>query len=334
MKAFFLDQPGVAAVREIPEPQPRSGEALLRVRLVGLCGTDLSSYRGQNHMVAYPRIPGHEIAAEVEQPGATGLAPGTPVTVVPYNACGTCPACRRGRANACRDNQTLGVQRDGAMTEFIAVPAAKIVAAPGLSLRELSRVEPLSIGFHAIDRGRVTASDTVAVLGCGGVGLGAVAAAAQRGARVIAVDVDDAKLALADKAGATHAVRAGAAWQERLLALTNGDGPDVIIEAIGKAETFRAAVEEVAPTGRVVYLGYAKAPVTYDSRLFVQKELDIIGSRNATAADFAAAIRLLSEGRFPVEETVSLEARLEEAGDALRRWDQDPAGHNKILVNV
>ena len=335
MRAFFLDQPRVTAVREIERPQPGQGEVLLRVNLVGFCGSDLNSFRGKNPMVSFPRIPGHEVAATIESDPVGEWAPGTHVTVVPYTACGVCASCRRGRSNACRDNQTLGVQRDGALRQWISMPREKIVPAPGLSLRELCLVEPLSVGFHAIERGRVTDRDIVAVLGCGGVGLGAVAASGFRQATTIAVDVDDRKLALAVQAGATHIVNSASEnLHEKLRELTAGHGPDVIVEAIGTAATYRAAIEEAAFTGRVVYIGYAKEPIDFETRLFVQKELDILGSRNATPRDFEAVIAMLGEKKFPVASTISVVTNLDGAGEVLRRWDGHPASISKVLVEV
>ncbi len=320
---------------EAPFPEPKPDELLLRVRMVGMCGTDLSTFRGKNPLVTYPRILGHEIAATVEAGAKTGdsIPVGTNVTVSPYLGCGECPACRRARPNACRSNQTLGVQRDGAMAEFVAVPRDKIYLANNLSLEALALVEPLTIGFHAVARGRVAADDTVAVFGCGGVGLGALAAAARTGATVIAIDVDDAKLSLALAAGATFVIHSQReSLHERLAELTRGDGPDVIIEAIGLPATFRAAVEEVAFAGRVVYIGYAKEAVAYETRFFVQKELDILGSRNAEPKNFQAAIAMLEEGRFPVQQAISKIVPLAEAGAALSDWSANPTSFSKILV--
>ena len=186
-----------------------------------------------------------------------------------------------------------------------------------------------------MSRGRVTADDTVAVMGCGGVGLGAVAASSSRGARTICIDVDDDKLELARAAGGAHAINSQReSVHDRLLELTEGRGPDVVIEAVGRAATFRAAVEEVAFTGRVVYIGYAKEPVSYETRLFVQKELDVLGSRNAQPEDFHAVIRLLEGRKFPVEQFVSLVVPLQEAANALRSWSENPSRFTKILVSL
>jgi threonine dehydrogenase-like Zn-dependent dehydrogenase len=227
----------------------------------------------------------------------------------------------------------LGVQRDGALAEYIAVPTEKLLAAPKLSLAELALVEPLTIGFHAVDRGRVTSNDTVAVLGCGAIGLGAIAGAAARGARVIAVDIDDAKLELGRLCGASEVVHSGREnLHEALAQLTNGDGPNVVIEAIGLPQTFQAAVSEVCFAGRVVYIGYAKAPVEYETKYFVMKELDILGSRNATAQDFRDVIQLLESGQFPVQNVISHTTDLAGAGELLRQWSERPSEFTKIHV--
>ena len=329
MKAFQISAPGCAALVDRAKPQVDGSEVLLQVKLVGMCGTDLTTFRGGNAMVEFPRVPGHEVAATVVSGGT--LAPGTAVTVSPYTHCGVCASCRRGRVNACQRNQTLGVQRDGAMTEYISMPPEVLYTA-NLSLKELALVEPLTVGAHAVSRGRVTSSDTVAVFGCGGIGLGAIAASAFRGARTIAIDMDDKKLEIARRAGASELIHSGREdLHERLVGIT-GDGPDVVIEAIGLPLTFRAAVEEVAFTGRVVYIGYAKAPVSYETRLFVQKELDILGSRNALPEDFAEVIRMLEAGRFPVEDAVSAIIGPEAAAATLASWSANPGKFTKIMV--
>jgi len=288
-------------------------------------------------MVTYPRIPGHEIAATVEQAGPDvpkSIRTGVNVTLSPYTNCGRCASCLRERPNACEHNQTMGVQRDGALTEYIIAPWQKVYPSGKLSLTELALVEPLTVGFHACARGRVSEEDVVAVFGCGAIGLGAIAGAAFRGATVVAIDVDDAKLIIGRKAGATHTVNSAAEpLHERLLELTAGRGPDVMIEAVGLPATYRAAVEEVAFTGRVVCIGYAKEPVAFETKLFVQKEIDILGSRNALG-EFADVIRMFEAGKFPVDDIVTKVVPLDEAGDALSAWDANPPVFTKILVKL
>ena len=336
MRTLVICGPGCVQIGDARPPVRNSGEALLQVRYVGLCGTDLSSYRGRNPLVSYPRIPGHEIAATIVEVDDTicKLTVGTDVTLSPYTSCGTCAACLSRRNNACQFNQTLGVQRDGALAEYISVPVENLFAA-SLGLRELCLVEPLTVGCHAVARARITSADTVAIFGCGGVGLGAIAASAFRGAKTIAIDVDDCKLDIARKAGAAHAINSRQQdLDSALRELTDGLGPQVVIEAVGRPETFRVAVDLVAFTGRVVYIGYAKEPVTYETRLFVQKELDIMGTRNALPEDFREVIRMLESGKFPVDETISATVSMDEAPSWLRRWDEKPADITKILVKV
>jgi L-galactonate 5-dehydrogenase len=337
MRAFYITEPGKTAIGELQQPRPAANEVLLQTRLIGLCGTDLSSFRGMNPLVSYPRIPGHEIAATIVEVGLDvpqEYRPGLDVTVHPNTHCGKCASCKRGRTNACKFNETLGVQRDGAMKGFFTAPWQKVYRAEKLSLRELSLVEPLAVGFHAVERGRVTAADVVAVIGCGTVGLGAIAAAADHGATVVAIDLDDAKLSLAKQAGAQHTIHSGKqSVHDALGELTEELGPDVIIEAVGVPGTYRMAVEEVAHTGRVVYIGWAKEPVSYETKLFVHKELDILGSRNSLT-EFPAVIDMLSNGRFPVEATISTTVSLDSAGEALLRWSESPQQFTKILVEM
>lgn len=336
MKALVIRKAGEAAVESIAEPSASLEKLLLKVRMIGLCGSDLNSYRGRNPLVTFPRIPGHEVAATIVDGSKDNpaLAAGVHVTMSPYTSCGKCASCLRQRPNACQFNETLGVQRDGALTEYILMPAEKLYAA-NLTIKELCLVEPLTVGFHAVARARITAEDSVAVFGCGGVGLGAIAATSFAGAKTIAIDVDDAKLSLAKKAGAGYGINTSREpLHQRLLDLTNGLGPDVIIEAIGLPETFRASVEEVSFTGRVVYIGYAKEPVAYETRLFVQKELDIMGSRNAQPEDFRRVIRMLEGRRFPVDDAVSVIVPMQEAPEIFREWNDDSTRFTKIMIRV
>jgi threonine dehydrogenase-like Zn-dependent dehydrogenase len=334
MRALVIDRPGEARVIEMERPVADPQLATMRVRRIGLCGSDLTTYLGKNPMVTYPRIPGHEVAATLEHVPANelGLVAGMNVTLSPYTSCGKCSSCRQGRFNACRYNQTLGVQRDGALMDYISVPVEKIYAAP-LPLEELALVEPLTVGCHAVARGLVTAKDTVAVYGCGGVGLGAVAAAAFRDARVVAIDIDDKKLAIAEDCGARELINTTREdVHARLQEISGGHGPDVIVEAIGRPDTYRAAVEEVSFAGRVVYIGYAKENVSFETRLFVQKELDIRGSRNALPEDFREVIRMFEQKRFPTAEAISATVPLEEAPAILRAWSENPAAYTKIMI--
>ena len=335
MKAIQITEPGAARLIDLPEPTAGPGEVLLRVKTAGYCGTDLSTYRGVNPLVSYPRVPGHEIGGTIQAlgEGVGDWSAGQDVLVFPYTECGECSACKVGRYNCCKYNQTLGVQREGAMSELVTLPASKLIAAEGLVQRELALVEPLTVGAHAAARGEVTTGDTVVVFGCGAIGLGAIAAAAFRGGRVIAVDIDDGKLQLARRCGATESVNSMSEnLEERVAALTDGHGPSVVIEAVGLPQTFRAAIDLVAFAGRVVYIGYAKQPVEYETKFFVMKEIDIRGSRNALAADFEQVIAMLQDGKLPTDEIVSHQTPLDDACDMLAQWSEKPSEFTKIHV--
>lgn len=336
MKALNITAEKQMKVVELPEPEMAADEVLIRLEYVGFCGSDLNTYLGRNPMVKLPVIPGHEIGAVIEKVGAevpSHLVPGMIVTVNPYTNCGKCSSCRNGRVNACKYNETLGVQRNGAMRERMAVPWTKILPTEGLDSRTCAIAEPMSIGFHAVSRAEVTDIDTVMVIGCGMVGLGALVRSAVRGATVIATDIDDEKLAIAKELGASYVINSMTEnVHERLEEITKGMGPDVIIEAVGSPATYQMAVEEVGFTGRVVCIGYAKSEVSFQTKLFVQKELDIRGSRNAQPSDFRAVVQYLQQGTCPVDKLISMEVSPEDAEAAMQKWTETPGKVFRILV--
>ena len=321
---------------DIPEQELGPDQVLLRLEYVGFCGSDLSTWLGKNPMVRMPVIPGHEVGAVIEQVGADvpeGLKPGMVVTCNPYTNCGKCASCRNSRVNACEHNETLGVQRNGAMRERIVLPWEKVIPAGLLTPRTCALIEPMSVGFHAVSRAQVTDIDVVLVIGCGMVGMGAVVRSVQRGATVVAADIDDDKLALAREMGASYTINTRTDdVHKRLREMTSGFGPDVVIEAVGSSETYQMAVDEVAFTGRVICIGYAKTEVSFQTKYFVQKELDIRGSRNAQPSDFRAVIHYLEKGSCPVDRLISREVTPEEAPEAMRQWAESPGKVFRILV--
>ena len=338
MKAIQIIDERRAEVIEMPRPEVKQGEVLLRLEYVGFCGSDLNTFLGRNTMALKPVIPGHEIGATVEAIGADvpeTIKVGMTVTVNPYSNCGHCAACRNGRFNACQHNETLGVQRNGAMCEYIALPWEKIIPVEGISPKHCAIIEPMSVGFHAVARGEVSDTDTVVVFGCGMVGLGAIVRCVQRGARVIAVDLSAEKLALAKQLGATYGVNSKEEnLLEKVAEYTGGYGADVAIEAVGNPITYRAAIDVVGFTGRVVCIGYAKQDVEFTTKYFVQKELDIRGSRNATPNDFRAVIRYMQGGKAPVDEFISAVITPEEAQTTMEKWAEVPAQVFRILVKM
>lgn len=336
MKALFLTAIGQTEIREIEKPTPGPEEVLLKIGMVGFCGGDLNGFKGLFELQEYPNVLGHEVGGTIEELGSqvpNSFTIGQKVTIYPYLNCGICISCRKGRRNACQDNKTMGVRRPGAMTRYIAIHWQDLFTSDKLSLKELALVEPLTVGFHAAARGRVSSQDRVAVIGCGIVGMGAIASAVNRGAEVIAIDIDDSKMEIAKKIGVAHTINTSREdLHEALMRITDGDGPDVIIEAVGNAITYRAAVDEVAYTGRVVCIGYAKSAVEFNTGIFVRKEIEILGSRNCTD-EFPEVIAYLEAGKFPVEDVISKTVSLDDAGVALADWAINPKGITKIMVD-
>ena len=337
MKAIQISHSQELNIIDIEKPQaPAKGEILLRLSYVGFCGSDINTFMGRNSMALNPVIPGHEVGAVIEAVGEgvpEGLKPGMTVTCNPYTNCGKCASCRNQRVNACQHNETLGVQRNGAMREYITLPWDKVIPAGLLDTKTCALVEPMSVGFHAVSRAQVTDIDVVLVIGCGMVGMGAVVRSAMRGATVVAADIDDEKLALAHQMGASYTINTKTEnVHQRLLEMTSGFGPDVI-EAVGSTPTYQMAVDEVAFTGRVVCIGYAKSEVSFQTKYFVQKELDIRGSRNAQPSDFRAVIHYLERGTCPTDKLITKVIRPEEALDTMRWWSENPGKVFRILVD-
>ena len=335
MKGIQIINPGEVRTVELPKPAPNFGEISVKIKYVGFCGSDLNTYLGKNPMVKLPVIPGHEISAEIEEV-ADGVPEqykkGTACTINPYTNCGYCPSCRNGRPNACQFNQTFGVQRNGAMSEYIVVPWQKVIVDPAIGYRELALVEPMSVGFHAVSRANVTDSDIVLVIGCGMIGAGAIVRAALRGATVVASDIDDGKLALAKRLGAQYTINSQTEDVHAAMQKIAPFGADAVIEAVGAPATYQMAISEAAFTGRVVYIGYAKSEVAFETKYFVMKELDIRGSRNAMPEDFRAVIEYMKRGVCPTNDLITAIYPPEQAAQALERWKANPGNVFRILI--
>ena len=336
MKAIQITKPFELNVIDVEKPACGEGEVLLRIRYVGFCGSDLNTWRGRNAMAKAGVIPGHEVGAEIAAVGPgvpETLQPGMTVTVDTYTACGQCASCRNGRFNACEFNQTLGVQRDGAMQEFFVLPWQKVIVAEGLTAGDCALVEPLSVGFHAVKRAQVKENEVVAVFGCGMIVMGAIIGAALRGAAVVAIDIDDEKLKVAKAVGAKYTVNtAYEDVQEGISEMTNGLLADVVIEAVGSPVTQRQAIANFGFTGRAVFIGYSRDQTTFRTADFVKKELDILGSRNAQPDDFRAVIDYLRLGICPYDKLITYVVKPEEAAEVMQYWHENPGRVFRILV--
>ena len=337
MKAIVIDEPGKIEIREIPMPEVKEGEALLKVKYVGICGADLASYTGNQPFTTYPRIPGHEFSAEIiEIPeNDRGLKAGDIVTCNPYFNCGECYSCKRGYVNCCTDNQTMGVQRDGAFCEYIAMPIERIYDGKGLSAQELALVEPFSISQHAVSRAEIKKSDTVLVIGAGPIGLFALIAAKQKCKRIVVADILDNRLELAKEYGADAVVNTkDISLIEFTDKYTDGNGFDVCIEACGAPETFLGCIDCCAFAGNVILIGNGKRETNFVHSVILKKELNIHGSRNALKDDFMSNIELVSSGKADVMKMVSEIYELNNATEAFEALKNNNGTLAKLLIKI
>lgn len=338
MRAFYIDKEKCYLQEKEQDMTLENEEVLLKIKYVGLCGSDLNTYRKLNPLVTYPRIPGHEISAEIVAKG--NQVPDywlidDNVCVIPYTNCGKCSSCQVGRYNCCQHNQTLGVQQDGSMQDFFKIHFSKLLKFPDISQTELALVEPLSVGYHAIIRGGVQKDKYVAIIGCGMIGIGAIFGAILAGSKVIAIDIDDQKLELMKQYGVSYTINSKKEnIKEAIDLITDKHGVSLVIEAVGNPATYTQAIDIVSFAGRVVYIGYAKEPVSYETKYFVMKELDILGSRNAFVEDFQAVGQYLSEKRFDITPLISKIYPINQTEQALNFWDKTPNSIIKILIST
>ncbi len=306
MKSIVLDEPEQFSLTEIPPPscQPSTNEALVRVRRVGICGTDLHAFKGEQPFFNYPRVLGHELGVEIVSVGENreGLRAGDRCAVEPYLNCGECLACRQGKTNCCEKLQVLGVHTDGGMRELITVLTNKLHKSETLSLDQLALVEPLCIGAHAVSRAQIETGESALVVGVGPIGLAVMLAAQLAGANVIVMDVNEERLRFArEHFRATAAIKAGDGVVERLKEITGGDLPTVVFDATGNQQAMNASFNLPAHGGRLVFVGLFQGNLTLHDPEAHRRELTVLFSRNATGADFKRLIGLLEAEAIDIE---------------------------------
>ena len=337
MKAIVIDKPYEVEIRDVPMPTVGEGEALLRVLYVGICGADVASYTGNQPFTTYPRIPGHEFSAEIiEIPeNDKGLKKGDVVTCNPYFNCGKCYSCERGHVNCCTDNQTMGVQRDGAFCEYISMPVERIYPGMGLTAQELALIEPFSISRHAISRAVIHQTDSVLIVGVGPIGLFALLAAKQFAGKIAVADVLNNRLDLAMSYGADGVVNTAtediAKFTEEF---TDGRGFDVCIEACGRPETFLMCIDEAAYAANIILIGNGKRETTFLHSIILKKELNIFGSRNAMKQDFLDNIELAASGKVDVMKMVSGVYEMDKAAEAFDALAHNKGDLAKLLIRI
>ncbi|MFK7696081.1 zinc-binding alcohol dehydrogenase family protein [Paenibacillus sp. HJGM_3] len=339
MKGIVCERVEELRYVELPEPTaPGPDEVVVRIRRIGICGTDLHAYRGRQPFFTYPRVLGHELAGTVETMGSavSGLAVGDTVSIVPYLHCGTCIACRRGRTNCCVSLQVLGVHVDGGMRERLVVPASHVLRAGGLTLDQAAMLEPLSIGAHAVRRSGLAAGDVALVIGAGPIGLGVMAFAKHRGATVIAMDVKDERLAYCRRwAQADFALNAAEPEAKaQLEAMSGGDLPTVVFDATGNARSMEQAFGLAAHGGTLVLVGLVKSDLAFHDPEFHKRELTLLASRNATLEDFALVREAVASGRIDVDGYITHRAPFESMIERFDEWLRPESQVIKAVVTL
>ncbi|NLI43761.1 MAG: zinc-binding alcohol dehydrogenase family protein [Synergistaceae bacterium] len=336
MKVVLVDRPGEIQILERPIPRPNKGEALLKVKYCGICGSDVAVYRGNQPFATYPRVPGHEFSAEIIsiQDNELGLKEGMLVTANPYFNCGACYPCKRGRVNCCIDNETMGVQRDGSFAQYIIMPIHRIFPSKGLNAKTLALVEPFGIGFHAVNRADIKEGEKVLVLGAGAIGIFAMLSALLKGAQVYIADLLQSRLEIARELGASDILNLTEInLDEKINEITKGNGMDTVVEAVGLPQSFLNAVNVVSFSGKVVLIGNGTKEVSFNQSILVKKELNIYGSRNSLSAEFKHLINLVNEKRLNIDRIVTDVYPLEKSAQAFFDLTNSPENHLKVLLN-
>lgn len=336
MKTLVCIQPGEFEYREVDAPLAGPGQAIIKIRRIGICGTDLHAFEGTQPYFEYPRILGHELAGDlVDFDKAPGFAIGDAVTVIPYFNCGVCIACRSGKPNCCMTIKVCGVHIDGGMVEYLAVPSAFLVQGRGMSYDQLALVEPLAIGAHAVRRAAVQPGEFVLVVGAGPIGLGTMESVRIAGGQVIAMDINEDRLRFCrEKLQVLHTVNAGTSPLEQLRHITRGDMPTVVIDATGSRKAIIDAFQYMAHGARYVLVGLQKGNIEFSHPEFHKREATLMSSRNATREDFDLVMASMQKGL--IDPTTYITHRVD-FGDVKREFAGwlDPAnGVIKAMVEV
>jgi 2-desacetyl-2-hydroxyethyl bacteriochlorophyllide A dehydrogenase len=337
MKTLICSRPGELKYGTANKPGQRDGYAIIRIRRIGVCGTDLHAFEGTQPYFSYPRILGHELSGELmDTGGAKGFAVGDAVTFIPYYNCGHCIACRSSKPNCCVNLQVCGVHVDGGMCEYLQVHADLLVHGDGLSLDELALVEPLAIGAHGVRRADVQPGEFVLVIGAGPIGLGIMEFARIAGGRVIALDVNQQRLDFCkDKLNVAYIINALAAnVKEQLAAITNGDMPMVVIDATGNQKAINNSFDYMAHGARYVLVGLQKGEIAVSHPEFHKREGTLMSSRNATRADFEHVIACMKNDLVDPKTYITHRVSFAEVADNFANWLKPENGVIKAMISI
>jgi 2-desacetyl-2-hydroxyethyl bacteriochlorophyllide A dehydrogenase len=337
MNTLVCIEPGRLAYTTGVKPALTKGHAIIKIKRIGICGTDLHAYTGTQPFFEYPRILGHEVAGElVEVDDAPGFEIGEAVTFIPYFNCRTCIACRAGKPNCCSKILVSGVHCDGGMVEYLSVPSYSLVHGQGLSFEELALVEPLAIGAHGVRRASIHRGEYVLVIGAGPIGLGTMEFARIAGGKVIALDTNDHRLGFCkNKLKVAHIINASASHvTEQLMEITKGDMPTVVIDATGNQQAINKGFQYMAHGGRYILIGLQKGEVSFSHPEFHKREATLMSSRNATREDFESVIAAMEKKYVNPTTYITNTVRFEQVKDHFEQWLDPANGVIKAMVTL
>lgn len=336
MDTVICESPGRLALVQREKPVRQADEVLIRIRRVGICGTDMHIFRGTQPYLSYPRVMGHELSGEVaEAPEGSTLRTGDTVYIMPYMSCGHCAACRKGRTNCCMNIQVLGVHRDGGLTEYLSVPEAFVFRADGIGLDEAAMLEFLAIGCHSVRRAQVQPGQRVLVVGVGPIGMATAVFAKLKGAEVTVLDSQASRIDFCRQTlGMDHGVVVSPDTRDALSALTGGEFYDAVFDATGSPRAMEAGFGYVGHGGSYVLISVVAADITFNDPEFHKRETTLLGSRNATVEDFQEVLDAIRAGLIPTRALNTHRTALRDLPDVLPGWTAPDAGVIKALVEV
>jgi 2-desacetyl-2-hydroxyethyl bacteriochlorophyllide A dehydrogenase len=337
MKTLVCKKPGKFEYTTGEQPQLQPGKAIIKIKRIGICGTDLHAFEGTQPYFEYPRILGHELSGElIAVDNAPGFEIGEAVTFIPYFYCGECIACRKGKPNACERIKVCGVHQDGGMVEYLSVPSYSLLHSDGLSFDALALVEPLAIGAHGIRRAGVTKNEFVLVIGAGPIGLGTMEFARIAGGKVIALDININRLKFCrEKLQVEHTINAtDTDVIEQLKSITDGDMPTVVIDATGNLKAINNAFQYLSHGGRYVLVGLQKGDICFSHPEFHKREATLMSSRNATRQDFEHVISSMKKKLVDPTTYITHRVDFDQAKDEFEGWLNPSNGVIKAMIEI
>ena len=334
MRSLVCEEPGVWAWREDNFPTPADGEVLINIKRIGVCGTDLHAFAGNQAFFSYPRILGHELSGVVEDGNGTGFEKGQNVLVIPYIACGNCMACDNNRPNCCTNISVVGVHEDGGMRSHMTVPKQNVLAVDGLPLDSMALVECLAVGAHSVNRGQIKEGEDVVVVGAGPIGISCLQFAKARGGRVIMIDISDSRLNFCKESFGVDIVKAGPDAEAKVAELTNGRMAAAVIDATGNPNAMSGTVNFCGHTARVIFVGLTTKEISFTHSEIHKRELTLYCSRNALMEDFQWVVDSLKDGSVVTSCMVTHRTSLGDVPDVFNSWTQPETGVIKAIVEL